>query len=46
MKKMEDTKKKIFLKYLAVILIAVQFSFDSCVYLSSVVGYIKEVGMN
>ncbi|CAI4746758.1 AAR_G0047690.mRNA.1.CDS.1 [Saccharomyces cerevisiae] len=46
MKKILGVKKHMFLKYLAVILIAVQFSFDSCVYLSSVVDYIKEYANN
>lgn len=32
-----------FMEYLAVLLIAVQFSFDSCVYLSSIAFWIEEV---
>lgn len=46
MKNMKAIEKHMILKYLAVILVAVQFSFDSCVYLSSVVDYIKEVSIN
>lgn len=42
---MEASKKKLYLKYLVVVLMAVQFSFDSCVYLSSVVNYIKSVSI-
>ncbi|KAM9920072.1 hypothetical protein OXX59_007488 [Metschnikowia pulcherrima] len=33
-----------FMEYLAVLLIAVQFSFDSCVYLSSIAFWIEECG--
>ncbi|ANZ74010.1 BA75_00810T0 [Komagataella pastoris] len=40
---MQDSKQ-LYLKYLAVVLIAIQFSFDSCVYLSSVVHYIQNSG--
>ncbi|CDO92880.1 unnamed protein product [Kluyveromyces dobzhanskii CBS 2104] len=42
--KLADSQKQLYLQYLAVTLIAVQFSFDSCVYLSSVVQYITVCG--
>ncbi|CAH01910.1 Pul3p [Kluyveromyces lactis] len=42
--KLTDSQKHLYSQYLAVTLIAVQFSFDTCVYLSSVVQYVKECG--
>ena len=41
---LEYSQKHLYLQYLGVSLIAVQFSFDTCVYLSSVVRYIKQCG--
>lgn len=41
---LEYSQKHLYLQYLGVSLIAVQFSFDTCVYLSSVVRYIQQCG--
>ena len=42
--KLSESERHLYMQYLSVSLIAVQFSFDTCVYLSSVVQYVKECG--